>query len=304
MYDERMPTIIVIVVPIRTYHGQAIVLTGVSAEVSDGNAAMNCLAKTMNAMTAIATAIPVIASRWIARRHKIPRKNPPSSPPCVNDAIESATTTIGIFGFCGKSRAPPVSAMPQASAKILLVLRTDGSLAALPGQRQIDVVHRRRGQRVDRAGVGAHRRRENRRQQQADQAVRHVVDDERREDRVGAREGHALVQHPEPDADHQEEQELEDDDDAAADDRDLAVLAASSTTGAAARSADRRRATPSTGTRRRSGPRTPCAAGRSRCRSRRCEACRPPARAVSRIVLHPPVTAWPMSTSAEMPPMR
>ena len=64
------------------------------------------------------TAMPRIASRCRARRQKIARKKPPSRPPYVNDAIDSATTTTGVFGFSGKSSAPPVSTTPQTSAKI------------------------------------------------------------------------------------------------------------------------------------------------------------------------------------------
>ena len=91
-----MPTIIVIVVPIRTYHGHAILLNRVSIPVIDGSTGSSCFAKTMNDITTIATAMPSMASRWIARRHRIPRKKPPSSAPYVNDAIDSAITTTGV----------------------------------------------------------------------------------------------------------------------------------------------------------------------------------------------------------------
>ena len=37
----------------------------------------------------------------------------------MNDAMPSATTTTGVFVFCGKSSAPTVSTMPQISANSL-----------------------------------------------------------------------------------------------------------------------------------------------------------------------------------------
>jgi hypothetical protein len=43
--DERIPTASVIVVPIRTNHGHAIVDTGRSVSASDGTAALICFAK-------------------------------------------------------------------------------------------------------------------------------------------------------------------------------------------------------------------------------------------------------------------
>ena len=101
-----MPTSKVMEVPMSTYQGHAIVANGASVAASEGKAAAIGLAKTMNAIVAIATDMPRIASRWIARRQKIPRKKPPSSPPYVNDAMPSATTTTGVFVSCGKSSAP------------------------------------------------------------------------------------------------------------------------------------------------------------------------------------------------------
>jgi hypothetical protein len=79
--DDTIPTSIVIVVPINTYHGHAIFEKVVSIPVMDGRMGSSGFAKTMNDITKIATAMPSIASRWIARRHRIPRKNPPRSAP-------------------------------------------------------------------------------------------------------------------------------------------------------------------------------------------------------------------------------
>src|SRR5215211_5018507 len=56
--DERIPITSVIVVPMRTYHGHAILPSGVNA----GMMPLNCLANTMNAIVAIPTDIPRMAS--------------------------------------------------------------------------------------------------------------------------------------------------------------------------------------------------------------------------------------------------
>jgi len=79
--DDTMPTTRVISVPISTYHGQAIRPNGASVPASEGYALAMGPANTMNAMMKIATDMPRIASRWMARDQKMPRKNPPSSPP-------------------------------------------------------------------------------------------------------------------------------------------------------------------------------------------------------------------------------
>jgi hypothetical protein len=50
----------------------------------------------------------------------------------VNDAIDSATTTTGVFAFWGKSNAPPVSTTPHISAKIRPMRRVCRSSALCP----------------------------------------------------------------------------------------------------------------------------------------------------------------------------
>src|SRR5262249_35708291 len=79
--DERIPTNRVMVVPISRYHGQAMDANGASAPARAGTAALICFANTTSAITAMPTAIPVIASRCRARFQKIARKKPPRSAP-------------------------------------------------------------------------------------------------------------------------------------------------------------------------------------------------------------------------------
>src|ERR1700680_4672131 len=79
--DERIATPIVNDVPINTYQGNAICEIGVSASVSDGNISIICFANTTKLIAIIPTAMPSIASLWMARRHNMPRKKPPSNAP-------------------------------------------------------------------------------------------------------------------------------------------------------------------------------------------------------------------------------
>ena len=70
----------------------------------------------------------------------------------------------------------------------------------------------------------AHRRREDRRENEAEQSVRHVLQNEGRENVIGLRKAViGSIQRPQPDADHEEERELQRDDDTTADDRNLSV---------------------------------------------------------------------------------
>ncbi|HST06556.1 MAG TPA: hypothetical protein VLJ83_00165, partial [Gemmatimonadaceae bacterium] len=91
MKDEITPTPTVNDVPISTYQGQAIVDSEVNVPLMDGKSGIICFAKTTKLIATIPTAIPVIASRWFARRQSMPRKKPPSRAPYVKDAIDSAT---------------------------------------------------------------------------------------------------------------------------------------------------------------------------------------------------------------------
>ena len=86
----------------------------------------------------------------------------------------------------GRAARRRVSTMPQTSANSRPIAQRARIVGAAAGEREIDVVRRRGGERVDRAGVRAHRRREDRGDEQPDEPVRHLLDDERREDRVGA----------------------------------------------------------------------------------------------------------------------
>ena len=81
MRDESIPTPTVNDVPISTYQGHAIVESVVNVPLMDGKIGIICFANTTKLMATMPTAIPVIASRWLARRHSMPRKNPPSRAP-------------------------------------------------------------------------------------------------------------------------------------------------------------------------------------------------------------------------------
>jgi hypothetical protein len=61
--DDSIPVCIVIVVPIKTYQGQAMEANGASGSASAGNHDPICRANTTKLMAAIPTLIPVIASR-------------------------------------------------------------------------------------------------------------------------------------------------------------------------------------------------------------------------------------------------
>ena len=89
-----MPT--VSVVPISTYHGQAMPTKGASASLRNGTAVLMALAKTTNVIAAMPTASPMIASRSDARFERIPSRNDPSKPPYVKLDTDSATTTTGV----------------------------------------------------------------------------------------------------------------------------------------------------------------------------------------------------------------
>ena len=123
-----------------------------------------------------------------ARCQKMPRKKPPSRAAIGERRDRQRDDDDRCPLFCGKSSAPPVSTTPQMSANILPDLERSRIVGRAAGERQIDVVRRRRGERVDRARMRAHRGREDRREEQPDQAGRHLLDDERREDRVRRRE--------------------------------------------------------------------------------------------------------------------
>ena len=94
--DDNIPVTIVIEVPISTYHGHAMRASGASVGARNGNAAPSGFADTTIAIARIPTLMPISASRWIARRQKIPRKKPPSNPPYVKLAIDNASTTTGV----------------------------------------------------------------------------------------------------------------------------------------------------------------------------------------------------------------
>jgi len=79
--DESMATPIVNDVPIRTYHGKAMWDNVVRKPVIDGKIGIICFANTTKLIAIIPTAMPRIASLWIARRHSMPRKKPPSNAP-------------------------------------------------------------------------------------------------------------------------------------------------------------------------------------------------------------------------------
>src|SRR5437016_4060190 len=97
MKDEITPVKKVIDVPINTYHGHAMRETGSSRMPLDGNAIRIDFANTITDITAMPTPMPIIASRWRARFQKMPRKNPPSRPPYVNEAMASAILTTGVL---------------------------------------------------------------------------------------------------------------------------------------------------------------------------------------------------------------
>src|SRR5687767_14421029 len=61
--DERIPTTMVMLVPMSTYHGHAIRDSDVRVSLNAGNTGVSCLAKTTTLMMTIAVAIPSIASR-------------------------------------------------------------------------------------------------------------------------------------------------------------------------------------------------------------------------------------------------
>ena len=83
-------------VPISTYQGNAMCERVVRVSFIPEKIGIICFAKTTKLIAMIPTAMPRIASLWIARRHNMPRKKPPSNAPYVNDAIESAMTTTGV----------------------------------------------------------------------------------------------------------------------------------------------------------------------------------------------------------------
>ena len=85
------------------------------------------------------------------------------------------------------------------------------------GDRQIQVVQRRRGQRIQRTAYGAHGRGENGRDDQTRESCGHHFDDEAREDGIGAGKGLSLVELVEPDTDQEEHRELREHDESTAD---------------------------------------------------------------------------------------
>src|SRR2546426_1841550 len=81
VYEERIPTPIVNEVPINTYHGKAMWERVVRVSLIDGKMTIICFANTTKLMAMIPIAMPRIASLCTARRHNMPRKNPPSNAP-------------------------------------------------------------------------------------------------------------------------------------------------------------------------------------------------------------------------------
>src|SRR5439155_11427998 len=67
--EDRIPTPIVNEVPINTYHGKAIWESVVRVSLIAGKMDIICLANTTKLIAMMPTAMPVIASRCIARRH-------------------------------------------------------------------------------------------------------------------------------------------------------------------------------------------------------------------------------------------
>ncbi len=63
MRDESIPVAIVMLVPIKTYHGQAIDANGVSGSASAGNHYPSCFANTTKLIAAMPILMPIIASR-------------------------------------------------------------------------------------------------------------------------------------------------------------------------------------------------------------------------------------------------
>src|SRR5690606_27772488 len=79
--DDRIPTAMVLDVPISPYHRPAMRPRGARRSAAEGTACDSGFAKTTSVMAEIPTIIPVITSFWRARRQSMPRKNAPRSPP-------------------------------------------------------------------------------------------------------------------------------------------------------------------------------------------------------------------------------
>src|SRR5688572_21549561 len=61
---------------------------------------------------------PIIASVWFVFLKNIPRRNVPSKPPYVNDAIERPNSTTGFLESLNNI-APPIKTIPQNNVNTL-----------------------------------------------------------------------------------------------------------------------------------------------------------------------------------------